>query len=88
MWEIASGMLPWDDCEDCPFLCEALLRRIRAGERPPRPPCDDAYAALMERCWATEAAMRPAFDAIVSDPCFARARSTLLMDAPETGSES
>ena len=74
MWEIASREVPWADIEGS-FILNALLAHIRAEVRPPVPrDCPAAYAALMWRCWATQAHDRPSFAEIIADPCFAPLR--------------
>ena len=65
MWEIGAQQEPWPDVGHR-FLCDALLRLVRAGTRPPvGVGWPTMYVTTMTHCWATVPASRPAFAALM-----------------------
>eukprot|EP00047_Mylnosiga_fluctuans_P022813 m.126697 g.126697 ORF g.126697 m.126697 type:complete len:78 (-) comp9396_c0_seq5:1568-1801(-) len=65
MWEIAAQAVPWTEI-DGPFVMDALLRAIRAGQRPA---VDDSwpaeYVTLTQACWVTAPEQRSTFASAV-----------------------
>jgi hypothetical protein len=71
MWEVLTQEDPWSDLPSDDFR-EVLLETLLAGVRPPVPantPAD--LTALLQRVWATDRHLRPAFSDVVLDRCFA-----------------
>ena len=71
-WEVLTCLPPWGNCS--PW--QVVINVTERGNRPEVPPDDEllgapleraakaCYVALMKRCWAADAAERPAFSEI------------------------
>ncbi|KAK9820960.1 hypothetical protein WJX81_007609 [Elliptochloris bilobata] len=74
LWELLTWRVPWEEYEGPWQVVIAVVDRGLRPEVPPEsalptPPLRQhgAYIALMRRCWATDPAQRPAFDAVICD---------------------
>ena len=73
LWELATREQPWAQIEDEEYIqfFAALSQALEAGERPAISPnvvaAEPAFVAVLQRCWTTDPASRPAFDTVVLD---------------------
>jgi hypothetical protein len=63
LWETWTRTLPYSGRPSA-----EVIEGLRHGMRPPVPDdCPGEYSALMQRCWAKDATIRPEFDEISED---------------------
>ena len=64
MWEMLTGEEPYANMHAGSVIGGIISNSLR----PPVPGwCDPAWKALMQRCWAAEAADRPTFSEVVKE---------------------
>ena len=73
LWELATRKRPWDHIVEDKYIrfYAVLCSALEAGQRPEIPKdvtlTQSHFVQIMERCWATEPASRPAFDVVLRD---------------------